>query len=206
MVTARLAVPNRYTRDNTATQQLLRPLLERVRAIPGVRQAGIVSLLPIEETGAQASFWVDGRPWPKAGTRTIRGGPHGEPGLLRDDGVPLKAGRDLEERDDSTSLTKVIVNEALAKTFFPGENPIGRRVLQGTADQHFEWEIVGVSGDVRRSGPRRSAEGRGLHVVRGHAGELRRGDVALVVKTSRAQASIVPDLRRALRRSRRMRP
>ena len=199
VVTARLAVPNRYTRDNTATQQLLRPLLERVRAIPGVRQAGIVSLLPIEETGAQASFWVDGRPWPKAGTEPFAEVRTVSPGYFATMGVPLKAGRDLEERDDSTSLTKVIVNEALAKTFFPGENPIGRRVLQGTADQHFEWEIVGVSGDVRQSG---LAEAPRVEVYTSYEdmrANFARGDVALVVKTSRAQASIVPDLRRALK-------
>jgi len=199
VLTARLAVPNRYTRDNTATEQLLRPLLERVRAIPGVRQASIVSLLPIDETGAQASFWVDGRPWPKAGTEPFAEVRTVSAGYFATMGVPLKAGRDLEERDDSMSVTKVIVNEALARKFFPGENPIGRRLLQGSAEQHFEWEIVGVSGDVRQSG---LAEAPRVEIYTSYEdmrANFARGDVALVVKTSVTEASIVPDLRRALK-------
>ena len=91
------------------------------------------------------------------------------------------------------------MNETLAKTFFPGENPIGRRVLQGSSDQHFEWEIVGVSGDVRQSG---LAEAPRVEIYTSYAdmrANFARGDVALVVKTSAAETSIVPNLRRALK-------
>ena len=199
VVTARLAVPNRYTRDNTATEQLLRPLLERVRAIPGVQHAGIVSLLPIEETGATVSFWVDDRPWPKSGTEPFAEVRTVSPGYLATMGVPIKAGRDLEEHDDSMSVTKVVVNETLARTFFPGENPIGHRVLQGSADRYFEWEIVGISGDVRQSGLAEAPRVEIYTSYRDMRANFARGDVALMVKTSAAGASIVPDLRRALK-------
>ena len=199
VVTARLAVPNRYTRDNTETEQLLGPLLERVRAIPGVRQAGVVSLLPIEETGATVSFWVDDRPWPKSGTEPFAEVRTVSPGYFATMGVPIKAGRDLEERDDSMSVTKVVVNETLARSFFPGENPIGHRVLQGSADHYFEWEIVGVSGDVRQSGLAEAPRVEIYTSYRDMRANFARGDVALVVKTSIADAAVVPDLRRALK-------
>jgi predicted permease len=199
VVTARLAVPNRYTRDNTETEQLLGPLLERVRAIPGVRQAGVVSLLPIEETGATVSFWVDDRPWPKSGTEPFAEVRTVSPGYFATMGVPIKAGRDLEERDDSMSVTKVVVNETLARSFFPGENPIGHRVLQGSADRYFEWEIVGVSGDVRQSGLAEAPRVEIYTSYRDMRANFARGDVALVVKTSIADAAVVPDLRRALK-------
>ena len=199
VVTARLAVPNRYTRDNTATEQLLRPLLERVRAIPGVQHAGIVSLLPIEETGATVSFWVDDRPWPKSGTEPFAEVRTVSPGYLATMGVPINAGRDLEEHDDSMSVTKVVVNETLARTFFPGENPIGHRVLQGSADRYVEWEIVGISGDVRQSGLAEAPRVEIYTSYRDMRANFARGDVALMVKTSAADASIVPDLRRALK-------
>ncbi len=199
VLTARLAVPNHYTRDDTEMEKVLRPVLERVRSIPGVRQAGVVSLLPIEETGAQASFWVDGRPWPKAGTEPFAEIRTVIPGYFTAMGVPLKAGRDVQERDDSMSVSKVIVNETLARTYFPGENPIGRRLLQGSENQHFEWEIVGVSGDVRQSG---LAEVPRVEIYTSYAdmrATFARGDVALVVKTSVPEGSIVPDLRLALK-------
>jgi len=199
VVTARLAVPNRYTRENTATEQLLRPLLERVRAIPGVQHAGVVSLLPIEETGATVSFWVDDRPWPKSGTEPFAEVRTVSPGYFATMGVPIKAGRDLEERDDSMSVTKVVVNETLARSFFPGENPIGHRVLQGSADRYFEWEIVGVAGDVRQSGLAEAPRVEIYTSYRDMRANFARGDVALMVKTSAADASIVPELRRTLK-------
>jgi predicted permease len=198
VLTARLAVPNHYTQDDTEMEQLLRPLLERVRAIPGVQRAGIVSLLPVEETGAQASFWVDGRPWPKAGTEPFAEVRTVSPNYFATMGIPLEAGRDFEERDDSMSVSKVIINESLARAFFPGENPIGRHLLQGSEDRHFEWEIIGVSGDVRQSGV---AETPRIEIYSSYADKranFARGDVALVVKTGVAEASVVPELRRAL--------
>ena len=199
VLTARLAVPSHYARDNTASEQLLRPLVESVRAIPGVKQAGVVSLLPVEETGAQVSFWVDGRPWPRAGTEPFAEIRTVTPGYFATMGVPLKAGRDLEERDDSMSVSKVIVNESLARTYFPGENPIGRRIFQGSENRHFEWEIVGVSGDVRQSG---LAEAPRVEIYTSYVDQranFARGDVALVVKTSGPEESVVPELRRALK-------
>jgi len=114
-------------------------------------------------------------------------------------GVPIKAGRDLEERDDSMSVTKVVVNETLARSFFPGENPIGHRVLQGSADRYFEWEIVGVAGDVRQSGLAEAPRVEIYTSYRDMRANFARGDVALMVKTSAADASIVPELRRTLK-------
>jgi predicted permease len=200
VLTARIAVPSRYTGDDDSELKLvLRPVLERVRLIPGVRQAGIVSLLPIQETGAQVSFWVDGRPWPKAGTEPFAEIRTVSPGYFTAMGIPLKTGRDIQERDDSMSVSKVIVNETLVRTYFPGENPIGRRLFQGSETQHFQWEIVGVSGDVRQSGV---DEAPRMEIYTSYAdmrANFARGDVALVVKTSVPPGSIVPELRRALK-------
>ena len=198
VLTARLAVPRHFARENTETEQVLRPVLESVRGIPGVSAAGITSLLPIEETGAMASFWIDRRPWPKPGSEPMVEVRGISPGYFATMGVPIIAGRDLQEQDDSTGGSKVVVNEAVVRRFFSGENPIGRKLLQGSPQQHDEYEIVGVVRDVKQSGldvpPRPEmyssyADKRASFAV---------GDVALAIKTSVPELSIVPQVRRVV--------
>jgi len=121
------------------------------------------------------------------------------PGFRAALGIPLKLGRDLSETDDSTSVSKILVNEAVVQRLMPGENPIGRRLLQGNAQDYTEFEIVGVVGDVKQSG---------LHVapspeLYSSYADMRidwsQGDMSLVVKTAVPEISIVPHVRQALK-------
>src|SRR5262249_50024360 len=126
--------------------------LERVRAIPGVRAAGVSTMLPIDQTGASASFWVDNRPWPAAGGEPLFEVRTASPGFFTTLGIQLRRGRDFAEGDDSTRVREAIVNEAVVQRLFSGENPIGRRLLQGQSNQTTEYEIIGVIANVKQSG------------------------------------------------------
>jgi putative ABC transport system permease protein len=200
VLTARIAVPRRLLgSDGKETTTLLRPFLERVRAIPGVRAAGVTSLLPIQESGATASFWVDGRPWPAPGGEPLIEVRSVSPGFIAALGIRLQAGRDLTERDDSTSVAKVVVNEAVVRRLLPGENPIGRRLLQGSAQRHTEFEIVGVVADVKQSGLDVPASAELYTSYADPRIDWTGGDVSLVVRTAVPELSIVPQLRQALK-------
>ncbi|MGB0034185.1 MAG: ABC transporter permease [Candidatus Acidiferrales bacterium] len=126
-------------------------LLERTRTLPGVRSAGAASFLPMSGGGSIIHFNINGRP-PKsphefiaAGYRTVT------PNYLETLGVPLVAGRMITDADSEISPAVVLINSSMAREFFPGESPLGKRMQLGEMpDQSVPWmEIVGVVGDVR---------------------------------------------------------
>jgi predicted permease len=122
--------------------------IEKLKALPGVTNAAAGSNLPAADNGSTRSpAAVEGRPLPPVSDRTIAVRSTISPGFLETLGVPIKQGRDFTWRDRAGAPNVVIINETMAKKFFPGENPIGRRLITGIAS--IPREVVGVSGDVR---------------------------------------------------------
>jgi putative ABC transport system permease protein len=121
----------------TAQGRYFMEIEERVREIPGVRNAGFVSRLHIHAPGYTGQFTIPGRPMPP----NLPGFPvrlrEASPGYFRALGIPLRAGRVFTDRHSG-----IVVNEALVREHFPGEDPIGRVLDRGT--------IIGVVGDVRQ--------------------------------------------------------
>jgi putative ABC transport system permease protein len=126
--------------DSMASTQgrYLQAIEERVRQIPGVREAGFVTRLHVQSPGNTGTFTIRGRPAPP----DARGFPvrlrEASPGYFRALGIPLRAGSLFSSRSDA-----IVVNETLVRAHFPGEDPIGRVLDRGT--------IVGIVGDVRQS-------------------------------------------------------
>jgi predicted permease len=122
--------------------------LEKLKALPGVTHASAASNLPAADNGnTRSPAAVEGRPLPPVSDRTIAVRSTILPGFLETLGIPIKQGRDFTWQDRPNSPLAVIINETMAKKLFPGENPIGRRLITGIAS--IPREIVGVSGDVR---------------------------------------------------------
>jgi len=125
-------------------------LVERAKSLPGVRSAAAASFLPVSGGGSIIHFNITGRP-PKsphefvaAGYRTIT------PNYLETLGVPLLQGRFFTRGDNEKSPAVVIINATMAHTFFPNENPLGKRLQLGALPEQEvpTMEIVGVVGDV----------------------------------------------------------
>ena len=122
--------------------------LEKLKTVPGVTFAAAGSSLPASENGnTRSPAAVEGRPLPPVSDRTICVRSTISPGFLETLGIPIKQGRDFNWRDRPGAPDVVIINESMAKKLFPGENPIGRRLITGI--QSIPREIVGVSADVR---------------------------------------------------------
>jgi len=130
-------------------------LAPALRAVPGVQDvaaanAAPMSLAPTELMRFATRFGIEGRTfdpghYPVAQNRWIT------PEYFRVLGVPLKSGRWLSEDDRNRS--NVVINEALARRFFPGQNAVGRRLVLGVMDpQQTIVDIVGVAGDLREFG------------------------------------------------------
>jgi putative ABC transport system permease protein len=125
-------------------------LVERAKTLPGVKSAGAASFLPVSGGGSLIQFNIEGRP-PKtphdyvaAGYRTVT------PQYMETMGVPLLQGRNIAAGDVEKAPAVVVINASMARTYFPGENPLGKRMQIGaTPDKDVPYmEIVGVVGDV----------------------------------------------------------
>jgi putative ABC transport system permease protein len=122
--------------------------IEKIKGLPGVANAAAGSNLPASDNGnTRSPASVEGRPIPLVSERTILVRSTISPGFLETLGIPIKQGRDFNWRDRAGAADVVIINETTAKKFFPGENPIGHRLITGI--QSIPREIVGVAGDVR---------------------------------------------------------
>jgi putative ABC transport system permease protein len=133
-------------------------LLARVRALPGVQSVAASSTLPLRDRGSVGDFFIAGRAPDEYGSEVLRRTM--TPGYLETMGVPLLAGRGFRDADFFTERWDeprgdrvVIVNEALARQYFPGEDPVGQRITTDRVpDSTSYWStIVGVVGNERQS-------------------------------------------------------
>jgi len=129
-------------------------LVERLRAVPGVQGVGAISDIFLSKTPNSTTFTIEGRPRTRDLENTEIPFDAVTPDYFRAMGIALVRGRTFTADDgrDSTPLV-VIINEAMAKRFWPGENPVGRRFKYGGENSRGPWvTIVGVVGDMRRTG------------------------------------------------------
>ena len=120
------------------------------------------------QVASNGGYWLEGGPtFQQLG---IAGSPQAiftvvTPDYFRTMGVPLRRGRDFTDGDTAAAPLVAIINEALAKASFGGQDPIGRRIQCGLDTLDF-MTIVGVVGDVRTWGPQRAGAGGDLHALR----------------------------------------
>ncbi|PYP71168.1 MAG: ABC transporter permease [Gemmatimonadetes bacterium] len=127
-------------------------LLERIRNMPDVQSAGIVSWLPMTPGNAVTSLTVVGRPEPAPGQRPTAAIRLVDPGYFDAMRIPLKRGRSLATSDRLGSVPVAVISEAMARKLWPGEDPIGRHVKVEWWHPTVSVEIVGVVGDSRHDG------------------------------------------------------
>ena len=143
------SAPGGAVPDSLRYAQFYGPVLDRIRATPGVRSAGIISTLPIQDGATDRYFQIVGRPVettsglrPDAQMRVV------SPGYFRTLGIPVLAGRDVDERDVAASEHIAVVNDELVRQYFPGESPIGKQIDMGPGP----LTIVGIVKSVRQIG------------------------------------------------------
>jgi putative ABC transport system permease protein len=148
VVAAAFSLPyDRYAGD-AARAAFFRTLLERVRELPGVSRAGLVTALPLTGVGHSTGFEVEGRPIADPTRRPLSDVALVSEGYFAAMGVPLLRGRDFTTGDDRAAPRVAVINQTLARRFSPGEDPIGKRIVIGY-DSSAAREIVGVVADVR---------------------------------------------------------
>jgi predicted permease len=124
-------------------------LQEKLGAVPGVESATVGSSLPTFGYNNNNSFVVEGRPQPEAGRGLSAAAAEVMPGFFGTLGIRLLQGRDFAVSDDASSPAVVIINEAMARQVWPGENPLGKRIGNAADFMGNPREVVGVVSDVR---------------------------------------------------------
>jgi putative ABC transport system permease protein len=130
---------------------VMKQVLERVRALPGARSVGLVSTLPISG-GPDTDFVIQGRPAPppkdepEADIRII------DPEYFHVMKIPLRAGREFTEADSYQSARVMIINQTMAREFWPNESPLGQRVTMEDWGPPLTGEVIGVVGDTKSEG------------------------------------------------------
>ena len=125
-------------------------LLERLRNVPGISAAGVVTDIPLYG-GGSTGFDVDGRPPAAPGQRAMTDYRISSPDYFSAMGMRVVKGRPFSSHDTEAAPGVVIINETLAARYFPGEDPIGKRLNLSGAPIDLR-EIVGVVNDVRNYG------------------------------------------------------
>jgi putative ABC transport system permease protein len=124
--------------------------LSRLQSLTGVQSAAATTTLPLTLSVSGSDLRVEGHPEPEAGKEMMVATSSISPGYFRTLAIPLKKGRDFSDRDKSGAPSTAIINDDLARVYFPDEDPIGKRI---TFTDGESWiSIVGVSGDVKQLG------------------------------------------------------
>jgi predicted permease len=136
--------------DVSVVRTYYTPLLERLRAIPGVRVAALSSVLPLRrEMTVRIMADIDHRESPK-GKEPQADGRIASPGLIDALGIPMVSGRFFLDDDTSTSPPVVVINQAYANKYLPGQDPIGHTVSMSKKGRFADMRIVGVIGDTKQ--------------------------------------------------------
>lgn len=132
--------------------QFYREYFDKLRNLPGVESAGGVMILPMTNDGATITFEDPEHPLPEGQLSSADLTPI-TPDYFRTMQIPVLEGRDVLKRDDMKSLQVMVVNQAFAQKFFPGEDVLGKKLKPGASSGQAggpPWrEIVGVVGNIR---------------------------------------------------------
>lgn len=147
-----LRLPAKKYSEDQQVVSFFQQLTERANSLPGVRSAGIVNYLPLYGgLGARTVFTIDGKPAPPPG-RELDLSTHvrvADPGYFKTMGIPLLRGRNFSQLETSEAKQVVLISDSLARKYFPGEDPIGKRISVMMFEKPNPTEIIGIVGDVR---------------------------------------------------------
>jgi putative ABC transport system permease protein len=148
VLTVSLNLPSSKYLTGAQQTAILKQILEHVSAAPGVRSAGLISVLPF--TGGPATdFVIEGRPPVEANQEPVADIRICDADYFRTLGIALRAGRPFTARDAAEAPRVLLINEEMARRYWPGESPLGQRLTMKDWGPPLTGEIVGVVDDVK---------------------------------------------------------
>ncbi len=152
--TAGYSLPQKQYATQPAVDTFNDELLRRLGQLPGVTSVGLTSFLPASANSNNQTFVVEGYIPPQGASMNLATVAQVTGDYFRAIGIPLLRGRYFTEADKAGAQLMVIVNQKLAQHYWPGQDPIGKRMRIGTAEMKTPWlTIVGEIADVKLSSP-----------------------------------------------------
>ena len=195
VMTMRIELPRSRYKTGEERKQFFSQLLERVKTIRGIESAGAISQLPLSGYSMMGRFAIEGQPPPEPGK--------GKPipiGIITPDyfqamQIPLIEGRFFDARDAKAMPDVMIVNEAMVKKFWPGANPLGKKIGALCDEGAVCRTVVGVVGDIRHEGVANEAQPE-IYVPHQQVGMP---NLSLVLRTSGNPLAVVSAVRNEVR-------
>jgi putative ABC transport system permease protein len=196
LLTMTLNLPSSKYPDDDRREAFYKALLPRIEALPGAKSAAAINVLPMRGMllSMRTFVWpfnIEGRPT-RRGEEPIADFRVVTPGFFETMSIPLRSGRLPNAYDDRGSKLVILINEALARRYFKGEEPLGKRISVGP-DKPALREIVGVIGDIRLNGLGAEVEPALYVPYNQYAWKT----MSLVVRTSIDPAALTSAVRRA---------
>jgi len=153
VLTMRTILPREKYKETQRRDNFYQQVLQRVEHLPGVVAAGYSTSIPLSWKGGTSGFYPEGLKAPIPGMAYDANHRQVSTNYLKAMNIPLRQGRYFESRDNAQSIPVAMVNETMARQYWPGENVLGRRFKLGDPADDAPWmEIVGVVADVRQMG------------------------------------------------------
>jgi putative ABC transport system permease protein len=150
VLTVNLTLPESRYPEERQQASFFEVALSRLQSVSGVQSVGATTSLPLTLSLNGSDFRIEGHPDPEPGKELIINMSSVSPGYFHTLGVPIMKGRDFSDRDNKDAPEAAIINNDLARTYFPNEDPIGKRMKFTDAESWIS--IVGVTGDVKQLG------------------------------------------------------
>jgi putative ABC transport system permease protein len=208
VVTMRVALPNARYPDRERWSAFHRELLQRASAIPSVEAAGLNSAVPLEGSSSESEVRYEGQPPPRSVSEeaTTCLFQAVSPGYFRTMGLGVVRGRAFTDGDEAGAAPVIIIEEALARKFFPNADPIGKRIAfeftgHGPGAQPLWRDVVGVVRHVRHYGLVREPAHMEVYAPLEQLPvwfRIRRPNMALFVRTPLAAEQLVGSIRQAV--------
>jgi|HubBroStandDraft_6_1064221.scaffolds.fasta_scaffold00180_31 putative ABC transport system permease protein len=154
ILTASYSLPQQKYATQAALDGFNDEFLRRVRQLPGVKSVGLTSFLPATGSNSNSAFTAEGYVPPKGANINLATTVVVQGDYLQAMGIPLLAGRFFSQDDTANAQLVGIVNHKLAQHYWPGSDPIGKRLRVGTQEMQTPWiTIVGEVADVKENSP-----------------------------------------------------
>jgi putative ABC transport system permease protein len=149
LLTLRVVLPASKYPDEGRMIAFFRQAVASFRTLPGVRSASAVSALPFADLGAATAFTIEGRPALAVGDKLITDVRVVDEEYFRTMRIPIVAGRTFTAQEAVENRKVAVINEAMARQYFAGENPVGKRIVVNMMTDPYPTEIIGIVGDAR---------------------------------------------------------
>jgi putative ABC transport system permease protein len=152
LLTMRINLPESAYKENPRVVATFDQMVSRFQSLPGVQSAAAVMSVPHTGFDSNRAITMEGKPAPAPGEQPVAQQQSMTPAYFKTLGLPLRKGRELTSQDGPEAPRVAVVSERLVRRFFPGEEPIGKRIKFGDVNSKNPWiTIVGVVGDVKQN-------------------------------------------------------